>query len=339
MNIIKSKNSKVIYRILLFFCLTISISSQAQKTKPVPVIFDSDMGPDYDDVGAITLLHAFADSGYINILATVASTKYEGVAAVFNVLNTYSRRPELLIGVPKSKALELKDSQHWTDSLLLNYPHKIKKNDEVLSSIEVYRRSLASQPDGSVTIITVGFLTNLADLLQSSPDKYSKLTGKELVRKKVKQLVCMAGSFPAGNEFNVRMDAASSKNVFENWETPILFSGVQIGMKIKTGLPLVNNRFIKNSPIKDVFRICIPLSPQDSAGRMSWDETAVLIAVKGYKPWWNIQTGKIKVAADGSNTWENGSSLHSYLIESESPILVRDQINKLLMHQPGKAKK
>jgi len=65
----------------------------------------------------------------------------------------------------------------------------------------------------------------------------------------------------------------------------------------------------------------------------------VLIAVKGYKPWWNIQTGKIKIGEDGSNTWENGASLHSYLIESKSPILVRDQINKLIMHQPVKAKK
>ena len=85
-----------------------ALSSQAQKSKPIPVIFDSDMGPDYDDVGAITLLHAFADSGYINILATVASTKYEGVAAVFNVLNTYFKRPGLLIGVPKGKALGIK---------------------------------------------------------------------------------------------------------------------------------------------------------------------------------------------------------------------------------------
>jgi len=329
----------VVYRLLLCFFLLIAVSSQAQKTKPFPVIFDSDMGPDYDDVGAIALLHAFADSGYIKILATVASTKYEGVAAVFNILNTYFKRPGLLIGVPGPKALDLKDSQHWTDTLLLNYPHKIKKNDEVLSATEVYRKSLASQPDGSVTIITVGFLTNLSDLLQSSPDKYSKLTGKELVRKKVKKLVCMAGSFPAGNEFNVRMDAAASKNVFENWETPILFSGVEIGMKIKTGLPLVNDRSIKNSPVKDVFRISIPLSPQDSAGRMSWDETAVVIAVKGYKPWWNIQTGKIKIADDGSNTWENGSSLHSYLIELQSPILISDRINKLIMHQPGKNKK
>ena len=317
----------------------VSVSSQAQKNKPFPVIFDSDMGPDYDDVGAIALLHAFADSAYIKILATVASTKYEGVAAVFNVLNTYFKRPDLLIGVPGSKALDLRDSQHWTDSLLLNYPHKIKRNDEVLNATEVYRKSLASQPDKSVTIITVGFLTNLADLLQSTPDRYSKLNGKELVKKKVKQLVCMAGSFPAGNEFNIRMDAAASKNVFENWETPILFSGVEIGMKIKTGLPLINDQSIRNSPVKDVFRISIPMSPQDSAGRMSWDETAVLIAVKGYKPWWNIQTGKIKVAEDGSNTWENGSSLHSYLIESQSPILISNRINKLIMHQPGKTKK
>ena len=329
----------MVHRLLLWFCLLIAVSSQAQKAKPFPVIFDSDMGPDYDDVGAMALLHAFADSGYIKILATVASTKYEGVAAVFNVLNTYFRRPALLIGVPGSKALDLKDSQHWTDTLLLKYPHKIKKNNEVLSAIEVYRKSLASQPNGSVTIITVGFLTNLADLLQSAPDKYSKLTGKELVRKKVKQLVCMAGSFPAGNEFNVRMDAASSKNVFENWDTPILFSGVEIGMKIKTGLPLVNDRSIENSPVKDVFRISIPMSPQDSAGRMSWDETAVLIAVKGYKPWWNIQTGKIKIGEDGSNTWENGSSPHSYLVESQLPILISDRINKLIMHQPGKSKK
>jgi hypothetical protein len=103
---------------------------------------------------------------------------------------------------------------------------------------------------------------------------------------------------------------------------PVLFSGFEIGDKIKVGLPLIHNDQIQNSPVKDVFRISIPMSPQDSAGRMSWDETAVLIAVKGYKPWWNIQTGKIKIAADGSNTWENGSSLHSYLIESQSPILI-----------------
>ena len=323
--------------VLCFYLLLQFVSLQAQKkAKPVSVIFDSDMGPDYDDVGAIALLHAFADSGYAKILATVASTKYEGVAAVFNVLNTYFNRTDLQIGVPKGKALELKDSQHWTDTLLLKYPHNIKSNNEVPDAIEVYRKVLASQPDKSVTIVTVGFLTNLSNLLQSSPDKYSKLDGKSLVKKKVKQLVCMAGRFPSGSEFNVRMDASASQFVFSSWPTPILFSGVEIGFKIKTGLPLIHTDTITNSPVKDVFRICIPLNPQDSAGRMSWDETAVLAAVKGYKPWWNIKKGKIIVANDGSNTWITGTFGHNYLIESQTPVIVEQLINKLIMHQPVK---
>ena len=300
----------------------------------MPVIFDSDMGPDYDDVGAITLLHAFADSGYIKILATIASTKYEGVAGVFNVLNTYFKRPDVLIGVPKGKALELKDDQHWTDTILQKYPHKIKKNAEAISATDAYRRALASQADRSVTIITVGFLTNLADLLRSPPDRYSTLNGKDLVNKKVKQLVSMAGSFPAGNEFNVRMDASASQYVFNNWPTTILLSGVEIGFAIKTGLPLVNNASIQNSPVKDVYRISVPLSPQDSAGRMSWDQTAVLIAVKGYKPWWKIETGKMIVADNGSNTWSKKVSSHSYIKEAQPPSIVQQLIDKLMMHQP-----
>jgi inosine-uridine nucleoside N-ribohydrolase len=326
------------YKIVFCFYLLIhAISLPAQKkAKPLAIIFDSDMGPDYDDVGAITLLHAFADSGYAKIIATVASTKYEGVAAVFNVFNTYFKRPGIIIGVPKGKALELKDGQHWTDTLLLKYPHNIKKNDEVPGATEVYRKVLASQPDKSVTIITVGFLTNLSALLQSLPDKYSRLDGKKLIKQKVKQLVCMAGRFPSGSEFNVNRDAAASQFVFNNWETPVLFSGVEIGLKIRTGLPLVNNETITNSPVKDVFRICIRLNPQDSAGRMSWDETAVLVAVKGYKPWYRIEKGKMIVAEDGSNTWINEPSLHSYLVEVQSPKIVEQLINTLIMHQPIK---
>ncbi|MEI9909053.1 MAG: nucleoside hydrolase [Bacteroidota bacterium] len=325
-------------KIVLLFCLlalTISVPAQ-KKANPIPIIFDSDMGPDYDDVGAIALLHAFADSGYAKILATVASTKYEGVAAVFSVFNTYFKRPGIVIGVPKGKALELKDNQHWTDSVLLKYPHKIKSNDEVPGATEIYRKVLASQPGKSVTIVTVGFLTNLSDLLQSPPDKYSPLNGKQLVKQKVKQLVCMAGRFPAGSEFNVNQDAAASQFVFTNWETPVLLSGVEIGFKIKTGLLLIHNDAIKNSPVKDVFRISIPLSKQDSAGRMSWDETAVLVAIKGYKPWYSIEKGKMIVENDGSNTWVKKPSTHSYLIEAQSPAIVEDLINTLIMHQPVK---
>lgn len=311
----------------------------AQSKKQLPVIFDSDMGPDYDDVGAITLLHAFADSGKIKILATIASTKYDGVAGVFNALNTYFNRPGIPIGVPKGKGLTLRDWQHWSDTLLANYPHRVKSNDEVPDAVTLYRKLLSTQKDNSVTIITVGFFTNLSSLLQSRPDNYSKLNGKDLVRRKVKSLVSMAGHFPTGKEFNVEEDAAASQIVFAEWPTPILLSGFEIGAKIKTGLPLIRATSIQNSPIQDVFRIAIPMAKEDSAGRMSWDETAVLVAVQGYQPWYTIQKGQMTVAKDGTNGWLNNEGRHAYLVEKVSPQEVQDVINHLMMHQPAKRRK
>jgi pyrimidine-specific ribonucleoside hydrolase len=324
----------------VFFCFYLlmqAVSLPAQKkVKPIAIIFDSDMGPDYDDVGAITLLHAFADSGYAKILATVASTKYEGVAAVFSVFNTYFNRPGIIIGVPKGNASTLKDRQHWTDTLIGKYLHKIKSNDDVTDAVEVYRKVLSSQTDYSVTIVTVGFLTNLSNLLQSKADKYSQLDGAALVKQKVKQLVCMAGKFPQGKEFNIRIDAPASQYVFSNWPSNILFSSFEIGQKIKTGLPLIHDNKIQNSPVKNVFSICIPMSPEDSAGRMSWDETAVLVAVKGVAPFYHLQYGHIEVADDGNNTWSNEGKKHAHLVETVSPGIVKVYINKLIMHQPIK---
>ena len=323
--------------IFCFYFLFFDLSLFAQQRVPVAIIFDSDMGPDYDDVGAITLLHAFADRGDAKILATIASTKYECVACVFSVFNEYFGKPGIPIGVPKGNALMLRDWQHWTDSIVSKYPHKIKSNDQAQDAVELYRKILSLQPAHSVTIVTTGFLTNLSGLLKSGMDKYSALDGKKLVAEKVNRLVCMAGKFPEGYEFNVDKDIGASQFVFDNWPTNIVFSGFEIGAKIKVGLPLIQNDFIQNSPVKDVFRISIPMAKEDSVGRMSWDETAVLVAVKGDKPYYHLHFGKIKIAEDGKNTWiDNRDKSQSYLIESGSPAIVRDLINKDIMHQPKK---
>lgn len=325
------------HRLLLILLLIATVTySQQKPAKPVNIIFDSDMGPDYDDAGAITILHALADKGEAHILATVASTKYEGVAAVLNVFNTYFNRPHIPIGIPQANGLDLRDWQHWTDTLQIKYPHKIKRNDDVPDAVAVYRKILASQPDHSVTIVTVGFLTNLSNLLNTGADEYSRLNGLALVAKKVKLLVCMAGRFPTGYEFNVMKDAKSSQNVFANWPTQVIFSGFEIGAKILAGLPLIYNDAIKNDPVKDVFRISIPLASEDSLGRKSWDETAVLVAIKGYSAFYTLHTGKIKVADDGKNDWDDSGNGQAYLVERVDHKVVQDLINELIMHQPVK---
>jgi inosine-uridine nucleoside N-ribohydrolase len=298
------------------------------------IICDTDMGPDYDDVGAITLLHAFADEGKINILATIASTRYENVAAVLNVFNTYFHRSQMPIAVPQKNGLLLRDWQHWTDTLVAKYPHYIKNNEEVPEPVELYRKILSSQADKSITIVTVGFLTNLAALLKSAPDKYSVLDGYELVKKKVKLLVSMAGKFPSGKEFNINLDAASSVYAYGHWPTEVWFSGFEIGEKIKTGLPLIRNGSIQHSPVKDVFSICIPMAAEDSAGRKSWDETAVLVAATGYSSYYTLKKGRIQIAEDGTDRWDESGRGQFHLVEKISPVKVEELINKLIQHQP-----
>jgi hypothetical protein len=146
----------------------------------------------------------------------------------------------------------------------------------------------------------------------------------------------MAGKFPSGYEFNVDKDIAASQYVFGNWPTNIIFSGFEIGDKIKVGLPLIHNDSIRNSPVKDVFRISIPMAKEDSAGRKSWDETAVLVAVKGVEPYYLLRFGTISVSDDGKNTWIDGGKRQAYLIESKDPQIVQKLINDKIMHQPAK---
>ena len=306
------------YVSLLFFASVILIISgcngyrQNKAGLPVKIIFDTDLGPDYDDVGALAFLHAMADSGKAEILATVSSNRNELVAPSIDVINTYFGRPDLQIGAPKNNGASLGSWQHWADSITRKYPHNIKSTSEVPDAVEIYRKVLSTQPDQSVTIVTVGFLTNLSNLLKSEPDTVSPLSGADLVKQKVKRLVSMAGKFPEGREFNIHIDSASSKYVFENWPGEIIFTGFEIGWEIRTGLRLIASP-AQNSPVKDVFRISIPLSEEDKYGRMSWDETAVLIAVYGTEGFFETKRGIIIANTDGSNSWKDdpeGSHLH-----------------------------
>jgi inosine-uridine nucleoside N-ribohydrolase len=333
---------KIVYFIVIFCSYVTAGRSQSAdkgKSSPVPIIFDTDIGPDYDDVGAITLLHAMADSNECNILATIASNRYHRVAAVLNLFNTYFRRPDMPIGVVRQGGVAVGSIQNWDSVIVAKYPHRVQSNEQAEDAVSLYRKILSAQSDQSVTIVTVGFLTNMADLLRSKPDHHSPLDGKSLVQKKVKQLVCMAGRFDHEmgkfKEFNVVKDAASSKIVFNEWNTPVIFSGFEIGVNVLSGLPLVNSS-IQNSPVKEVYQISIPKDPQDKNGRMSWDQTAVLIAVRGYERYYDGVKGKVIAKDDGSNSWDYNSEGHIYLKDKLPVAEVTAVINQLMLHQPRK---
>ena len=331
---------------ILFICLAALLAACTGKpaattaeepaAQPVNLILDTDLGPDYDDVGAMALMHALADSGQVNILATVSSNKDENVVPCIEVLNTYFKRPDIPVGAPKSEGGASLTTWHkvkWTEALPANYPHKTAKTSDAPDAVKVYRRILSAQPDNSVVVCTIGFFTNLKDLLLSQGDEYSPLTGRELVAKKVKRLVSMAGLFPEGKEFNVYCDVPASRVVAEQWPVEIVFSGFEIGNAILTGKKLVRMN-VENSPVKDAYSLCF--AEGDPDGRMSWDLTAVLVAIKGYEPYYNVERGTFRVVDDeGTNSWtldERGRDLR--LIEKVPPTEMAVLIENYMMHQP-----
>ncbi|MGA0557530.1 nucleoside hydrolase [Larkinella sp. VNQ87] len=321
---------------LICCLLLLSVCSFAQNRpkRPVSVILDTDIGPDYDDVGAMAVLHALADRGEARPLAVVSSNKHELVVPTIDVLNTYFGRPNLPTGAPKGPGVTDGAWQKWPEMLVANYPHTLRSSAEAPDAVTTYRQLLSRQPNGSVTIITIGFLTNLADLLASKPDQYSKLDGKELVKQKVKELVAMAGAFPKGREFNVFKDSVASEKAFANWPTPVILSGFEIGKQIKTGPRLVADPNLK-SPVKEVFAHCMPKAKEDHNGRMSWDQTAVLVGIRGAEPYYGLKRGRI-VLSGGNNTWQDDpKGPHYYLTEKMPVSQVTELIETLMMHQPG----
>lgn len=145
----------------------------------------------------------------------------------------------------------------------------------------------------------------------------------------------MAGSFPEGREFNVFCDTPASKVVMGEWPSEIVFSGFEIGNAILTGKKLIRSP-VTDSPVKEAY--ALSLAEGDPDGRMSWDQTAVLVAIKGYEPYYLAEKGIFSIANDeGANSWtpdENG--IHIRLIEKVPAASMASLIEEYMMYQPDK---
>ncbi len=326
---------RIVAVLLIISSPVMDLSAQLLRTKtPVPVIFDTDIGPDYDDVGATAILHALTDKKEAEILAIMSSNQHELVVPCIDVLNTWFRRPAIPIAAPKGKAVNMDGWQKWADTLVARYPHRIRYTSQAPDAVKLYRKILSTSRDTSIVIVSVGFLTNLANLLRSESDEFSIMSGKELVRKKVRYWVAMAGKFPEGKEFNIRVDSTASQYTIDQWPTAIIFSGFEIGEKIFTGLNLIK-KASKGNPVAGVFRICIGKDGSDMNGRQSWDQTAVLIAIRGYERYFDVERGIFITAADGTNGWKADDNGKHYRLLFKMPVPeLTKEIEELMMHEP-----
>jgi inosine-uridine nucleoside N-ribohydrolase len=325
---------------LLWGCSTpgssphLSPSSAGMGAAPVRLIFDTDMDTDCDDAGALAMLHALADAGEVEILATVVSSHYPFSAPAVDVINTYYGRPELPMGVPKLPGASIHRGSRYAEGLAREFPHRVRSNAEAPDAVEVYRRILASQPDTSVVIVTVGYLTNIRHLLESVPDEHSPLSGSELVRSKAKRLIAMGGTFPAHTdprEFgNFKPDAEATVVVARDWPRPLVFAGDEIGDHILTGATLATTP--DDNPVRRAYELYFG---EPGRQRPSWDQTAVLHAVRPEAGYWREVGGWYNhIFENGTNEWRaRPDSPHLFLVEA-APAAEITAVTEELMTRP-----
>ncbi|MCI5126449.1 MAG: hypothetical protein D3925_18710, partial [Candidatus Electrothrix sp. AR5] len=136
------------------------------------LILDTDLSSDVDDVGAVALLHGLADQGKVQILAMQISSGDPWSVPCLDALNTWFGRPDIPIGMVKGKAV--RHESKYTRAIAEEFPNKSRVGVDgyvdTPDAVALYRRILHEQPDHAVTLVTIGYLTNLANLLQSKTD-------------------------------------------------------------------------------------------------------------------------------------------------------------------------
>ena len=129
------------------------------------------------------------------------------------------------------------------------------------SAVQVLRESLAGQPDNSVVIVQVGFSTNLARLLQTDGDKYSSLSGLDLVEQKVKHISIMAGTFALIEgqvhlEYNI-VGIFLPLNIWRKLADADLLGGFEVGLAIRYPAISIENDFnyLDRHPIPESYQL------------------------------------------------------------------------------------
>jgi inosine-uridine nucleoside N-ribohydrolase len=305
------------------------------------IIFDTDFGGDADDLGALAMLNHFIDRKECNLLAVMCwSTEKYAVEAI-DAVNRFYGHPDIPIGVRRGTPHY--DSASYSKPIADQFPHQVTY-DKSPEATPLYRKILAKSKNNSVRIVAVGPLKNIENLLKSGPDEYSRLSGMELVKRKVKEFVIMGGQFPDGKDewnFNGNMPGVT-RFVIANIPVPVIFTGFEVGNAIKTGE--VFNDLDTNTPLyvgfmhfsEHAFWMRHLYTPGRISKNSTFDQTAVLYAIRnGTELYWDKVEGGICVPDDtGGNTWVNQkNSKHAYLKLKLDPELMANEIENFMLGQ------
>jgi purine nucleosidase len=199
--------------------LATSVSNRViSQPQPAPqkVILDTDIGDDVDDAYALALLASLPNAKILGVTTAFGETgkRAEIAAKLLNVVG----RPDVPVcaGRPGTSG-KIGRQYDWAKGFKSPSMKSTPAADFMKSEID--------KAPGEVTLIPVGALTNIGDLITKYPE----------VKGKIKQIVIMGGAVHLGYnnqpppivEWNIKCDPAAAKIVF-NSGVPVVMAGLEV---------------------------------------------------------------------------------------------------------------
>ena len=313
---------KYIAIILITVSLFCSCAQQKETTSAIPVILDTDVGNDIDDVLAMQMLLNYEKKGKIDLLGITISKCNPYSLEYIDAYCRFNDKYDIPLGYAYN-GMNTDDGHYLRqtlDTIIDNnkilHPKRSLK-DHILEGYKLLRKLLAEQEDHSVVFIALGPETNLARLLISEADEYSELDGKALVAQKVKLLSVMGGLY--GNEFdfpewNIVNDLNAAQITFKEWPTPIIASGWELGNKIRYPHQSILNDLAGS--YKHPLCVSYKIYQEMPYDRETWDLTSVLQAIEPGNNYFNLsEKGTITIDSIGQSIFspsESGTPISHY---------------------------
>lgn len=313
----KSTNRFVRTITILFLIATIVPTIIIAQDKPAKkIILETNMCLAVDDVGALALIHGLQNRGEAKLLAVCLNEVHPSGVSAIDAINTWYGRGDIPVGVYRGDFPD-PDKSAYLDALK-KFPHDLVDKNAP-SALDVYREVLAKQPDNSVTIVSVGFMNNLSDILKNEPD---------LVKKKVRELVIMGAHQGDDHNLGFHNTASAAQNVLENWPSPLVFH--HLGGDVMTGAGLKDTP--AENPVREAYDKYLESKFKDIA---SHDQITVLYGVRGACNLFSKTSegeGSIPSGFKWDMTTRNDSVLQ-YLIPPEAYAII---IEDLMVEAPKK---
>lgn len=313
---------------------------------PVKIIFDTDIGWDCDDAGALAMLHRLCDKGEAELLAVTHCMANPWLAGCIDAINRFYGR-EVPVGI-NYDMLKPEDKGVYAGALCEGFPNRYPAetwgtDKAAPDTLTVLRRTLAEAEDGSVTLVVTGNLWSMARLAVSGPDEISPMTGQEMISRKLARTVLMGGRFfeswpmpiyaaiqPIGDpstwEWNIYGSGLeTAQAAFDNWCGELVLSSFEIGTYIVTmqGYP---SRAAAGDPVALAYEL-----HNKGTGRNSWDHTAMLEAIRPGVYWNYHANGRIWVDENLVTHWKPDENCrHTYLLPKADYEDIRQVIDDLV---------